>query len=149
MEGNKNLTLALVWQMMRAYTLSLLSQVYFHYIWIVAIISAQKGRVGGVNISLKILIGKAYLTPFFTSWFHSPLVNLCARHWKMIYPPFFYILYPCQSTLLHTKSIIINNFNIQIKGNVVNFCQWLKKITQPNFGDTHRRINIELYSQLN
>ena len=27
MEGNKNLTLALVWQMMRAYTLSLLAQV--------------------------------------------------------------------------------------------------------------------------
>ena len=29
MDGNKSLTLALVWQMMRAYTLSLLAQVPF------------------------------------------------------------------------------------------------------------------------
>ena len=33
MEGNKNLTLALVWQMMKAYTLSLLAQVSYSRIY--------------------------------------------------------------------------------------------------------------------
>ena len=37
--------------------------------------------------------------------------------------PFTYPRIHVEARYLYTKSIIINNFNIQIKGNVVNFWQ--------------------------
>ena len=55
MEGNKNLTLALVWQMMRAYTLSLLAQVTILHFWRIIVSSGKDIKKGYFNLLILIV----------------------------------------------------------------------------------------------